>query len=336
MKKTENISLGGYPFRIEEDAYQQLQAYLQKIRQSHYSDFDTDEILAGIEERIAEIFIERAGKDGIINIGIMTDAMNRIGNPEGTARNDMAPVKRIYRNIDQKLLGGVCSGISAYLNIDVVFVRLAFVLLFLVCTPFRGFPYPFFAVIFYIVLWIIIPPAKTVEQKCQMTGKPLALDDFKEMLGKSPKAAEEKIKNFGNEIRTAPAVHWTGKFFSSIFGIIFILFGISGLLCCSLYDIIPEAIMNSSGYAPLYDGQDMVEHMLQHPLFLLNPPIWWMILGSAGLLSLWCLYNGVILTFHIKPPKFKPGLVLFILWLVSIIAIIIFIIRKLLIITTMI
>ena len=132
MKTTENISLAGYAFTIETDAYDELKTYLDNIHSSFSNDPSADEITADIEERIAELLNERCAKGIVVNINMIHDIEKRIGNPKELAEEDISgeseptPVheekkswksRKIYRNIDERILGGVCGGLAAYTSI---------------------------------------------------------------------------------------------------------------------------------------------------------------------------------------------------------------------------
>jgi phage shock protein PspC (stress-responsive transcriptional regulator) len=178
MKKTITINLGGAVFNIDEDAYILLSEYLERI-ESHFSDEgERNEIMADIEARVAELFSseERPGvkpvtiKDVERVIGIMGDPEDIADSEEKSERPySRQPGRRIYRDIDKRILGGVCSGMSAYWSIDVIWIRIIFVILAL------GF---FSGFIIYLLLWIIIPPAKTTAQKLEMRGEPVTISNI--------------------------------------------------------------------------------------------------------------------------------------------------------------
>ncbi|MCK9352185.1 MAG: DUF2807 domain-containing protein [Candidatus Paceibacterota bacterium] len=183
MKKTISISLAGSPFIIEEDAYQSLDRYLSGIR-SHFEDNpDQIEVVKDIEARIAEQFIE-SGKNIIseTEVNAVMAAMGGVEDfedikskrQEGTrSEEDRTPqkVKRLYRNPDDKVVAGVASGIAAYFGIDVVWVRIAFI----VFTIFDGI-----GILIYLILWLAIPEAKTVSQRMEMTGTPVTIETITE------------------------------------------------------------------------------------------------------------------------------------------------------------
>ena len=188
MNKTVNINLAGTPFIIDEEAYVLLDQYLNAIGEV-CSKAGIPETTSDIEQRIAEIVGERYGKGGIVTITDIRDVIGRIGEPEeiiGVEKTTVeeAPVnnpgpqncknetptrsatlnlkKRLFRDPRNKMLGGVCSGLAWYLGIDPVWVRLAFVAL---C--FISFSTLF---VIYLILWIVVPEAKTPGEQLQMMG----------------------------------------------------------------------------------------------------------------------------------------------------------------------
>ena len=212
MNKTVTINISGIIFHIEEDAFEKLSKYLGTIK-SYFKDSDgRDEIMADIESRIAEILKEKIGSGR--QVVLMTDVehvVSIMGKPEdyagesetGTEENkkEEEPVidfskrrRRVFRDPDDKVLGGVCSGISNYFDIDPLWLRLALVIITLLGGA--GF-------LIYIILWIVIPKAKTTAEKLEMKGEKVNINNIKrsveeelEHLNKKGKDMKEDIKNF--------------------------------------------------------------------------------------------------------------------------------------------
>lgn len=183
MKKTYNINISGYGFVIDEDAYDVLHSYLTTLSEICDKGGEKETAL-DIECRIAEIFTENHSKRGpyIISITDVEEVIGRMGSPEEIIDLEVAestghcvppqlppqikePVfipKRLYRDVDNKIIGGVCSGLACYLGVDPTWMRiLAIVGLFLSAS---------WVAFVYILLWIVIPPAVTPFEKIQMTG----------------------------------------------------------------------------------------------------------------------------------------------------------------------
>ena len=173
MKKTNTINLGGIIFHVDEDAFTQLQNYLNAIR-SYFSKSDgQEEIIADIESRIAEIFQEK--EISIITIAQVDDVIAIMGKPEdyGDGEHDEKNTepfvkekrtRKIFRHPDDKILGGVCGGLGAYFNMDPVLFRLGFLL-----TMFIG-GFGFFV---YLILWVIAPLADRASDHLEMHGEPV-------------------------------------------------------------------------------------------------------------------------------------------------------------------
>src|ERR1051325_3399177 len=141
MNKTVTINLGGLVFHIDENAYDVLKRYIQSLKQHFATSDGGDEIIADIEARIGEMFSDRLKESRqVIELFDVEEVIGKMGKPEEFAeagnsssrKNDTtysteAPIKkRLFRNPDDKILGGVCGGISAYFDIDPIWMRLAF------------------------------------------------------------------------------------------------------------------------------------------------------------------------------------------------------------------
>jgi phage shock protein PspC (stress-responsive transcriptional regulator) len=172
MEKTIKINLGGILFQIEEDAYKILKKYLVEIDARLRHTQGGAETLEDIESRISEIFNSKGGQAGVISKENVEEVISIIGSPEtfetgGDFRDPGASAayqpskKKMFRNPDDRIIGGVCSGLGAFLGMEPVWVRLLFIIF--AC---------FFGVGFfvYIALWIALPEARTDLQKKEMYG----------------------------------------------------------------------------------------------------------------------------------------------------------------------
>lgn len=320
MKLTENISLGGYQFAIEKDALERLEKYLDEVR-SHCKE-NADEICEDIEERIAELFIEKYGKSAVINLSAVKAVENIIGYPdvpdEGQeevreeTREDKEE-KRLFRDLEHRFIGGVCSGIAAYFNIEISLVRLAVILvgalMTLASSPALGV-----LITVYVAAWIIIPPAKTVEDKCRLKKRPIKLDEFM-------KKAGSKVDMVAKEVPQTPASHYFKRTVEIIVGIALFVAGTGGLIGLSLADVWEPVMLRFDG-GLFYST--FIAHLDSHTWKIMS-------LCSIALFSIWALYNGTCLTFGIRLEKCKIGLIIFILWIMSLLAICVYLIRELII-----
>ena len=141
MKKTLTINISGIIFHIDEDAYDKLNAYLDTLKRHFTKTQGKEEIISDIEGRIAELLQERiSDAKQVVTIDDVSEVISLMGEPwefeteaeeekEASASpEDIKGPKRLYRDPDRKVIGGVAAGVAAYLNVDVLWVRLAFVL----------------------------------------------------------------------------------------------------------------------------------------------------------------------------------------------------------------
>ena len=193
MKKTFSVNLGNRVFNIDEDAYLLLKGYLDRIEAYFAGETDREDIMSDIESRISELFSENLGigkevitlKDVEKVISIMGDPQEISGNGEkhekSYERTYYSRTRRLYRDPDDRVFGGVSSGLGAYLGIDPVIVRILFVIFFFIGGS---------GLIAYIILWIVVPEAMTTAQKLEMRGDPVNVDN----IGKFVKDEFESVK----------------------------------------------------------------------------------------------------------------------------------------------
>ena len=206
MKKTVNINLSGRVFYIDDDAYARLKGYLEKIEKYFKSQEEGDEIFKDIESRIAELLGDMIStKTGVVTMEMVEEVINKMGQPEDFEDEETAETKkeepkyerfsygkankRLFRDVDSRILGGVCSGIAAYLNMDPVLVRILFVLIMFVGV---GVIIPV-----YIILWIVVPAAITTAQKLEMRGENVTISNIE----KAIKREYEDVKKQFSKMR---------------------------------------------------------------------------------------------------------------------------------------
>jgi phage shock protein PspC (stress-responsive transcriptional regulator) len=169
MEKTIKINLGGSLFQIDEDAYRMLRDYLQTIDKKFRNVPGGNETIEDIESRIAEIFQSQKGLAGVIskeNVEAMISIIGKPedfgqGEPEGSTYNQYSGPGKLFRNPDDRVIGGVCGGIGAYANTDPVWFRILFTVFALVFG---------IGILVYLALWIALPLANTTSQKREMYG----------------------------------------------------------------------------------------------------------------------------------------------------------------------
>ena len=187
MKKVVTVGIGGTSFVIDEDAYQKLDKYLSRFREKTGLGSETGDVMEDLEQRIAELFAESLGNKGeVVSITIVNKVISQLGMPDGSPADDSFetggytapesagfPVsKRLYRNPDDKMIAGVCSGLAIYLNVDTTLVRVLFGIALLLGSM------GFWA---YIVFWIAAPVAYSAAQKCEMRGIPVTAENMKKV-----------------------------------------------------------------------------------------------------------------------------------------------------------
>jgi phage shock protein PspC (stress-responsive transcriptional regulator) len=206
MNKTININLGGFFFHIDEEAYQKLRRYLASISKSLSEDPQgKNEIIADIEARISELLSEKiTDSRQVVNEGDIEDIIVIMGQPEDYAEaeeaysdasysytRNKASGKKLFRDGDDKFLGGVASGIAHYFNIDTIWVRLLFLI-----TTLGGVG---IGILVYIILWILLPEAKTTAEKLQMEGEPVNIDNIEKKIREEFTNVSEKLKDGASE-----------------------------------------------------------------------------------------------------------------------------------------
>ncbi len=205
MNKLLYVNIGGLVFQIDETAYKKLDTYLNSIRKKYTSTPDGDEIIKDIEDRIAELFTEKVGERGAITDVYVDEIITIMGKPEdyeeeipnaqyNTSYNQekRSSASKFYRDKEHNVLGGVCSGFAAKFEVDALWIRLAFLVAF------------FFAgtgLLLYIILWIIIPEAKTTAEKLEMRGEKVDISNIEKTIKDGAKQFTSKVNEFGEEVK---------------------------------------------------------------------------------------------------------------------------------------
>jgi len=202
MNKTISIHLGGNHFNVEEPAYEALSKYLEAIKRHFSQEEGRDEIMADIEARLAELLIERQDRPGsVFTLDHIESVIKIMGDPAefgGEATENTPPPsgeqkskirRRVYRDTDSKVFGGVCSGFGYYFGIDPIWLRLAFVLFFL----FGGSGF-----LFYLILWLIIPPARSTAEKLEMRGEAINIESIQRSIQDELSNLKSKISQLDN------------------------------------------------------------------------------------------------------------------------------------------
>ena len=182
MKKVINAGIGGRSFAMDEDAYSLLKKYLEAFRRGGKLGPQGAEVMEDLEGRISELFSEEVNQyRNVVDVIMVEKVIAQLGMPDGEPYIDVPndpisdifsgnrPTKKFYRNPDSKTFGGVCSGIATYLNIDILLVRIVFIVAFFMGSA--GFW-------IYIILWIAAPLAQTPAQMCELYGLPVTAENM--------------------------------------------------------------------------------------------------------------------------------------------------------------
>lgn len=207
MKKTLTVNISGIVFHIDEDAYDKLNRYLGRIRQYFSAEEGCDEILSGIEGRIAEMFqMKIKDQRQVITLEDVKEVIAQLGEPEqiggeesheqnaprAEAYTERGP-KRLYRDPDDKYIAGVCGGLGAFFQVDPTWIRIIFLV-----GIFAGF-----GILLYLILWIVIPRARTTAEKLEMRGEKVNLSNIERSIREDIRDIRDNLKDLSEETRDA-------------------------------------------------------------------------------------------------------------------------------------
>ena len=194
MKITVSINLGGYSFNIDEDAYAELKRYLKNLELHFAGEESSSEILSDIESRMAELFRTKlTNYKQVINIEDVYQVITVLGTPEDISDTDGPTARdkfsspgyhRMYRDTDHRVIGGVCAGIAAYWDIELWLVRLIFLVLAMMGV----------GILIYLILYIVLPEAKTTAEKIAMKGNPVNIHNIKDSVKKEFDTVRKNMK----------------------------------------------------------------------------------------------------------------------------------------------
>lgn len=319
MKEVFDISLQGVSFKIEKDAFELLENYIDELK-VHYGKQE-EEVVNDIEERISELLFERGCTGGtVVQMHHVEDIIKVLGRPneidgqQGISGENKVK-KGIYRDTQNGIVAGVCSGLGAYFNMDAVWVRVIFILVAILFTAPSFFVSSFlridigwfgFMLLAYLILWIIIPEAKTVSQRCAMRGEPQSIDHIHRKFAQGAREVGSEMWSMGTKA--------TGTFFSTLWriicftvGVILTIIGFGGIVALGVVLFSVDMITG----IPVLSIPDFMELNIGSTLWLKIFGLLTVLLPCVGM-----LYAGIRLCFRFKAPKWRPGLINFLVWLV--------------------
>jgi phage shock protein PspC (stress-responsive transcriptional regulator) len=333
MKKTLTINLSGSVFHIDDDAYEKLYAYLTRINRHFGNDEDAKEIVEDIEARIAEIFAEKIKNGGeVINIEHVEEVIVVMGTPEAISNEEEVKEKvtekktfrvkgkRLYRDPDDRVLGGVCSGLGAYFNMDPVIIRIIFVAAFFL--PIGS------SALIYLILWIVVPKASSTAQRLEMKGEEVNIDNISKTIKEEIQDVKENFRNYRSNPAYAKGkngmnevIHVLGSILAAFAKVILVIFGVVFLMIGAIALIALIGALFASheilSMTPFEHGFNYVDLFFIHGSML----TWvWVGIGLViGIPLLMLTYAGIKMIFKIKPQHHAVGSVLGGLFVIGII-----------------
>jgi phage shock protein PspC (stress-responsive transcriptional regulator) len=231
MKETIKINLNQRLFDLDADAFERLKEYLDSLkRYFQKTSEEAEEILQDIEQRIAEILEDKLGTaKQVVTLSDIEEVIQMMGTADDFAREtEMSEDneheqeardpgenasafnrqhRKLYRDLDNNIIGGVCSGIASYFNVDPVWIRLAFIILLF----FDGIGF-----LAYLVMWIAIPVARTTSQKLQMKGQPVTIENIQQSVKKEFIKVKDNLNNLSKSESYKKAQHAAAETLSVI------------------------------------------------------------------------------------------------------------------------
>ncbi|WP_291870462.1 PspC domain-containing protein [Maribacter sp.] len=340
MNKTININLANILFHIDEEAYNKMRRYLEAIKRSFANTAGSDEILADIEARIAELFHDKLENERqVITTKEVDEVITIMGQPEDymvdedifedepTPRKEAKRVKKLYRDTELKYVAGVSSGLAHYIGIDPLWIRLLWV--FLTIGSGGGF------ILIYGLLWILIPEAATTSQKLDMRGEAVNISNIERKVKEGFDEVAEKVKSVdyekvGNQVKSS-----SKTFFDIIGEIIMFFFKIFGKFIGILLIIIGAATViglfiglltvGTLDWVQLPGFDNFITNSTQAPVWLLSMLIFF----AVGIPFFFLLYLGLkILVKNLKSIGNIAKFSLLGLWIIAIISLIVVGVRE--------
>lgn len=342
MNKTITSNIAGYVFHIDENAYDKLDAYLNTIRSYFKDSQGKDEIIADIEARLAEMLQERmTDAKQVISLEDVNHVIGVMGQPEAFLEDDpdtaawteqktsstSSNARRLFRDPDNRIMAGICSGISHYIGLgDPIWLRLAFVL-----ALFFSFGT---ALIVYVILYLIIPEATTTADKLQMRGESVTVSNIEKRVNEeietvkgkwnelhNNNGAGRKVGDFIHRLFTLVISLAAGalKFLGKIIGLAFLIAGTIGFV--SILGIpfgLPTMIsFGNDGLVSSFEVQDLLQNLIGG-----TGMMWWAYLCfilAWGVPLLALAYLGARLLFSFRRRIPGVGISLVLLWIIGVV-----------------
>lgn len=342
MNKTITSNIAGYVFHIDENAYGKLDAYLNTIRSYFSESQGKDEIIADIEARLAEMLQERMNDaKQVVSMDDVNHVISVMGQPEAFLEDDpdtaawteqrtsntTSGPRRLFRDPDNRIGAGVCSGITHYMGLgDPIWLRLLFVL-----ALFLSFGT---ALIVYVILYMIIPEATTTTDKLQMRGESVTVSNIEKRVNEEletvkgkwnefhgESGAGRKVGNFVHRFFTLIVSLLGGiiKFVAKFIGVAFLIAGaISFLAILGVPFGLPTAIsLGNDGVISSIEVQDMLQNLVGGATWMWLIYLCVILIAGVPLLAL--AFLGIRLLFGYRSRIKGAGITLVLCWILGVV-----------------
>ncbi len=356
MKKTLTVNLGGTVFNIDDDAYRLLDNYLCNLKTHFRKETGADEIVDDMERRISELFSEKlSGGAQVITIAHVEEVIKRMGKPEeldteseenasgafdesaasgansgvgseeATSKDAKSGMgsgayshRRLYRNPDDKMLGGVCSGLAAYLDWDVTLLRILF-LVILICGWGTLIP-------IYIVCWLVVPEARTAAEKLNMRGEAVTLENIGKTVTDGFEKAANSVNDFMKSDTPRTFLQKVGDTFVMIAGFILKVCLVIFAVVCSpilfVFGIVFIALLIAAVAVAVGGGAALLSWLPLHDVIMPVSPLSSIVMYIAGILLVGIPLVSIVFVIFRQLFTWQPmssGLkwTLLVLWIVS-------------------
>ncbi len=335
MNKTININLAGSFFHVDENAYAHLQKYLDAVRATLSPEDSIEEIMNDIEARIAELFSESiTSNDQVITLSRVKEIIDIMGqpqdfDPEGAAEPNAAEqyksIKQLFRDEENKYLGGVASGLGHYLGIDCLWIRLIWLLLFFFSSG------TFFMI--YILFWILVPAAKSTSDKLKMKGEPINISNIEKRVKEGYDKFSDNMKSvdydkYGNQVKRGSnrvvevignLLKGTLTVLAKLLGVLMLIFSITTLLGLAFG-------LFSAGSLEFWGQADLIQYY--QAVSVAQIPFWALltiVFLAVGIPFIVLFIVGLTLLIpNLKSMGWTPKILILALWIASILALIFF------------
>ena len=336
MNKTVTVNIGGMVFHIEELAYEKMKKYLEAIRGYFTSSDGRDEIIQDIESRMAEMFTERIGTSRqVVTEEDVDFVINTMGKPEQVAGEDEDDQKsssrtgsqfasgerayrRLYRDPEDKVVAGVCSGFSQYVGIDPLWIRLAFAIAFFVFGS---------GLLLYIILAVIIPKAQSPAEKLEMRGEPVNINNIRKTVEEEVADIRSRISNTTRRpVRTGQST--IARFFEGLGEVLIAIFRfffkfLAFIALFILFMLIIALFIGVFTISGIVNWADLPVAVTDA---FLSPGQRWMVIITAllflGVPVIMLLYSLIKALFNIKTESKYINLVASVLWSIGLVILI--------------